>query len=149
MDVATARSIAHYSHAGQRDRHGVPLTEHVERVAQAVRPEARAIAFLHDVLERTNTTVEGLRAQGLTPVEHDALALLTRDPEESYELYVLRITHASGAAGRLAREVKLADLDQHLEAPFVLGAPPYAWARRRLVPPARRLVPPIDAIRSS
>ena len=43
MDAAVARSIAQYSHAGGVDRFGEPIIEHVERVAAAVRPEARAV----------------------------------------------------------------------------------------------------------
>jgi len=133
MDIATARGIAHYSHAGQRTRFGNPLTEHVERVATAVPRHARSVAYLQDVLENSPTTITELLDQGLTPLEQAALALLTCEPSESYELHVLRIAHAPGAAGSLARAVKLADLEDHLsEAPAVPGAPPYAWARRHI-----------------
>ena len=48
---------------------------------------------------------------------------------ESYELYILRIAYARGDAGRLARVVKLADLDDHIAQPWVAGDPPYPWAR--------------------
>ena len=132
MDPEVARSIAHYSHLDDRDRLGKPVIEHVERVAAAVSPDARSVAFLHDVLERTTTGVGELCRQGLTPVERAALELLTRGPGESYELYSLRIAWAGGEAGALARAVKLADLDDHIghEAPD--GAPPYGWARRHI-----------------
>jgi hypothetical protein len=133
MDPATARGIAHYSHSGQRTRFGNPLTEHVERVASAVPQHARAVAYLHDVLESSPTAIAELVEHGLTPLELAALTLLTREPSDSYELYVLRIAHAEGAAGSLARAVKLADLDDHLdEARAVPGGPPYAWARRHI-----------------
>jgi Phospholipase_D-nuclease N-terminal len=49
-----------------------------------------------------------------------------------YELYILRVAYAPGAAGRLARVVKLADLDDHLARPWHPGDPPYAWARRHV-----------------
>ena len=133
MDPEIARNIAHYSHLDQRDRWGEPIVEHVERVAAAVPEEARAVAFLHDVLERTPTTAEELRAQGLDVVELAALALLTRAPEDEYELYCLRIAWARGESGALARTVKLADLDDHLaQYPQPDDAPPYAWARRHI-----------------
>jgi hypothetical protein len=132
MDAATARNIAHSSHAGQRTGSGVSFDEHVERVAAGVPPEARAIAFLHDVLERTDTGVDDLLRAGLEPVELAALEILTRRPGESYELYVLRIAHARGPEGRLARMVKMADLDDHLRAPRPPGAPHYGWARRHI-----------------
>ena len=134
MDKATARSVAHYSHVGQRDRFDEPVIEHVERVAAAVPRGAEAVAYLHDVVEHTDMDYDDLIQQGLSPVEFAALELLTRSPEESFELYVLRIAHAAGPAGDLARVVKLADLDDHLthdEMPA--GAPPYDWGRRHIV----------------
>ena len=65
-------------------------------------------------------------------MELAALELLTRQAGESFELYILRIAYARGAAGRLARVVKLADLDDHLTRAWVDGDPPYAWARRHI-----------------
>jgi hypothetical protein len=130
MDAATARSIAHAGHTGRRDRFGDPLIEHIERVAAEVPDDARATAFLHDVLEHSDTTMAELLAGGLTPLEAAALDLLTRAPGESYEAHTLRVAHAAGPAGRLARLVKLADLADHLahrEMPH--DAPPYGWAR--------------------
>lgn len=110
-----------------------PLTDHVERVASAVPQHARSVAYLHDVLEHSATPITELVDQGLTPLELAALTLLTRAPSEPYELHVLRIAHAQGAAGSLARAVKLADLEDHLgEARAVPGTPPYAWARRHI-----------------
>jgi hypothetical protein len=133
MDAETARSIAHQSHYGQCTRFGNLMTEHVERVAGAVPPDARSVAFLHDVLEHSSTRVGELVDQGLTRLEFAALTLLTREPSESYELHILRIEHAGGAAGSLARAVKLADLEDHLgEARAAAGTPPYGWARRRI-----------------
>src|SRR5689334_8381540 len=132
MDQFVARSIAHYSHTDQRDRHGEPIVEHVARVAAAVPAEAQALAWLHDVLERSTTTPEELCAQGLTPDELAALELLTRQPDEPYEAHALRIAYARGAGGRLARLVKLADLDDHIAHPWNVGDPPYSWARRHV-----------------
>jgi hypothetical protein len=133
MDPAIARGIAYATHVGQRTRTGDLLIDHVARVAAAVPAEARALAFLHDVIERSDTPVSKLVMQGLTPVERAALELLTRQPSEPYEDHVTRILHAGGAAGRLARAVKRADLDDHLRANGAPpGAPPYAWARRHI-----------------
>lgn len=135
MDPATARAIAHAAHGQERNRSGHLVTEHLERVAATVPEEARGLAFLHDIVERTDVSYERLRAEGLTQAEAEALELLTKMVGESYELYALRIAHAPGAAGRLARMVKLADLDDHLgceAAGRELSAPPYAWARRHI-----------------
>ena len=132
MDRSVARSVAHYSHVRRRDRRGVPIVEHLARVVAAVPAEAQPLAWLHDVLEHSPTTTGELRGQGLTPLELAALDLLTLRDGESYELYILRIAYARGAAGRLARVVKLADLDDHIARPWVTGDPPYAWARRHI-----------------
>jgi hypothetical protein len=138
MDAVVARNIAHYSHVQKRDRRGELVVEHIARVAATVPPEARALAWLHDVLGESPTTVAELCEQGLTPVELAALRLLTRAPGESYELHALRIAFAGRAAGRLARMVKLADLDDHIAQEWVLGAPPYEWARRHIALGAER-----------
>jgi len=139
MDAAVARNVAHYSHVEQHDRHGVPIVEHVARVVAAVPAEAQPLAWLHDVLEHSPTTTAELRGHGLTPVEQAALELLTRQAGESYELHVLRIAYAPGPAGRLARVVKLADLDDHLARAWTPGDPPYAWARRHIAVGSARI----------
>src|SRR5438045_742200 len=133
MDAASARKIAHFSHRQGRDRFGEPRIEHVERVAASVPADARAIAFLHDVLEWTETGLDELVAAGLTESEWRILSLLTREPNESFELHALRLATANGREGDIARVIRLADLDDHLlhhDAP--VGSPPYAWARRRI-----------------
>jgi hypothetical protein len=133
MEAGLARTIARQSHLGARDRFDEPVIEHVERVAAAVGSEARPVAFLHDVVEQTQTELGWLSDRGLTPVERAAIELLTRGSDESYELHVLRIAFAPGPAGRLARAVKMADLDDHLHhADLPAGAPPYRWARRHI-----------------
>jgi hypothetical protein len=133
MDPAQARSIAHCSYGYQRDRFGDLVVEHAARVAAAVPPEAQATAWLHDVFELSAADPAELCGEGLTRAELAALELLTRMPSELYELYVLRIAHAPGEEGRLARAVKRADLEDHLAHQRIpYDAPPYAWARRHI-----------------
>jgi hypothetical protein len=135
MDPSVARTIAEAAHGQGRSGRGHVDTEHLERVAAAVPIEARALSLLHHLIERSEVSYERLRAKGLTAVEAEALELLTKSDGESYELYALRIANAPGAAGRLARAVKLADLDDHIgsEAAASGPAPPsYAWARRHI-----------------
>jgi (p)ppGpp synthase/HD superfamily hydrolase len=140
MDPEVARTIAQRSHAGQRDRFGEPRFDHVERIAAAVPAQAGSVAFLHDVVEHSDLTSADLAAAGLDPAGVEAVELLTRAPRESYEAHTLRIAHAGGAAGRLARTVKLADLTDHLgHAALPEGAPPYAWARREVAAARARL----------
>ena len=133
MDLQTARTVARRLHAGQLTRSGAPLIEHVERVARAVPKDARALAYLHDVLERSARGANVLRASGLTRPEYNVLNVLTRKPGETYVDYVDRIARARGAAGRLARMIKRADLNDHLSHRAAPDAPDYRWARRRIV----------------
>jgi hypothetical protein len=133
MEAVTARSIATYTYLEERDRFGDPVIEHAARVAAAVMPEARAVAWLHDALEVGGADVDALRKAGLSEDEQRALELLTRTGAVGYEDHILCIAYAPGDAGRLARAVKLADLDDHLahdEMPS--RVPPYAWARRHI-----------------
>ena len=133
MDPLVARDVARRLHGRQRTRFGELVVEHLARVEAAVPVRAGALAWLHDVMEGSDVTSFELQVYGLTRVELEALGLLTHVGAETYELYVLRIARAGGAAGRLAREVKLADLDDHLgHAVIPADAPPYAWARRRV-----------------
>src|SRR5947209_17763079 len=133
MDPSVAAAIATHAHLDQTDRFGGSVIDHVARVASAVPPNARSLAWLHDVLERTSTNLEALRSEGLTPLEEAALDVLTRRDGEPYEVYTLRVTFASGQEGRLARIVKHADLDDHIAtAPPSTLTPPYGWARQHL-----------------
>jgi hypothetical protein len=134
VDPRVARRIARRCHQGQCNRFGEPVIEHVERVAAAVPAEARTAALLHDVLELTRIDRGSLRARGLTALELAALELLTRGTGEPYDAYVQRIVAARGSKGRIARMVKLADLDDHLaHGTLPADAPPYAWARRYVI----------------
>ena len=140
MDAVVARNIAQFSHAGQRTSRGMPVIEHVERVAASVFEDARALAYLHEVLDHTETGGDELLAHGLTTAESAALSLLAHVSGESFELHTLRIVHARGPEGRLAREVMLADLEDHLrEDGYRVGDPPYAWARQHLLAARGRL----------
>lgn len=133
MEPAIARTIARRHHKGQRNRFGDRVIDHLERVAAAVPPNARAAALLHDLFELCPPAGRRLRGKGLTCTELEALELLTHAPGESYEAYVRRIADTPGPAGRLARTVKLADLEDHLaHASIPSDAPPYAWAHKQL-----------------
>jgi hypothetical protein len=134
VEPEIARTIASRHHAGQRNRFGDRVIDHVERVAAAVPADARATALLHDLFELCPTAGQRLSGQGLTRTELEALELLTHGAGEPYEAYVRRIADAPGPAGRLARIVKLADLEDHLAHPSIPSkAPPYTWARTRLL----------------
>ena len=62
-----AIAIATKAHAGQIDKAGEPYILHALRVMLAVEtPEERTAAVLHDVVEDTDWTIEGLREEGFS-----------------------------------------------------------------------------------
>lgn len=101
-----AKEIAVKAHAGQVDKAGKPYIEHPAHVAAAVEGEkAKAVAWLHDVVEDTDLTFEDLSAAGVDDEAIEALRLLTHEEDVPYMDYVAKIK-----TSELARTVKLADL---------------------------------------
>ena len=80
METAHARAIAQRLHLGDREDDGTPVIRHVQRVATTVPEEARAVAWLHQVLEWTAVTEQELLIEGLTSDELRALRLLDGRP---------------------------------------------------------------------
>ena len=66
-----AQRFAERVHAGEPDRYGVPLLDHVRRVAAAVPPDARTVAWLHEVLECTTVAADELAGIGVSADELD------------------------------------------------------------------------------
>ena len=94
---------------------------HVHGVAAAVAnrsAEAMIVAFLHDILEDSDLTEEGLRAHGFPWYIVDAVVLLTRPDDLTYADYIGRLIERDGASAaypyQLARAVKVADLQFNL-----------------------------------
>ena len=104
-----ARSIAEAAHAGQVDRAGAPYILHPQRVASLVDGDAaKAVAWLHDVVEDTALTFGDLDSMGVSPEVLAPLRLLTREPGVPYPEYIGRIK-----ADPVAKAVKLADLSHN------------------------------------
>jgi hypothetical protein len=140
MDPAAARALALAAHAGHLTGHGDPLIAHLERVAERVPPDAATTAWLHELGDRGVASVHDLLSAGISDVELAALELLTQADAEDHRLYIQRIARAPGAAGRLARTVKLAELADHLDR--VAQPSPahalYAWAYEQVARGQRR-----------
>lgn len=127
-----ARELAERAHRGQVEPSGRMFLDHVRRVASAVPPFARAVAWLHDALEWSGCGEPDLVAAGLSPDELAAVRLLTRDTgdacDRSFLEHVLVIARAAGRAGHIARTVKRADMEdraRHPRDPGANWAPPY------------------------
>lgn len=112
MHLIAAEQIARKAHEGQiEEATGEPYTTHLERVVALVEgDEAKAVAWLHDVLEDTPMTVFDLQEAGVPGPVLEAVLLLTRGTE-TYAEYIetLRVTK-----NRMAIAVKVADLQDHL-----------------------------------
>lgn len=106
-----AIAIAAEAHAGATDKAAQPYILHLLRVMLAVSTtEERIAAVLHDVVEDTGWTLEGLRDEGFSTAVVQALDALTRRENEDYFEFVRR-------AGRhpIGRRVKLAGLADNMD----------------------------------
>jgi hypothetical protein len=135
MDADRAQALAEGLHRGQRDAGGAPVIDHVRRVAAAVSPDARVVAWLHEVLERTSISEQALLEAGVSSGELRALRLLARDrvsrSNATYLGHVDLIARARGEGASLARAVKQADpQDRVLNCRTRAGgwSPPYELA---------------------
>ena len=133
MDATSARTLAESLHRDDFEDDGTPVICHVQRVAMTVPAEARAVAWLHDALESGHVSEHDLLKAGSTPDELRALRLLNRTGDgrgdDAYFAHLELIARASGRSGRLARMVKIADLEDRCLYPRVRAsgwAPPYA-----------------------
>ncbi|HET6547394.1 MAG TPA: hypothetical protein VFG79_02980 [Solirubrobacter sp.] len=139
MEAERARVIAERLHRHDREEDGTPLLGHVRRVAAAVDDDERAAAWLHEALEWTEVSEHELLAQGLTGDQLRALRLLSRNVDSRIDEYYLAhlelIARADGRSGRLARRVKIADLEDRIAHPYRRRdgwSPPYAAGLWRL-----------------
>ena len=103
--------IARDAHKGQVDKAGRSYLHHPAFVAKNVDTDVeKAVAWLHDVVEDTEWTLERLTANGFPVQVVEAVGLLTHDANVSYGDYIARIKE-----NPLARKVKMADLMHNLD----------------------------------
>ena len=104
--VDLALSIARKAHEGQLDKAEVDYIEHPIYVASQVdTEEEKAVALLHDVIEDSLVSAEGLLQAGLPETVVTAVQVLTKKKEQDYQTYLETVKK-----NPLARVVKLADL---------------------------------------
>jgi hypothetical protein len=138
--VDAARRVAERAHQGQVDKAGAPYIGHPARVAARLSDDmARAVAWLHDVVEDTDVTLDELSALGFPPEVVCAVDAMThRDGEERTTYYrrvagdplALRVKHADIADN--SDPGRLASLDAATRERL---AAKYATARRLLGAP--------------
>ena len=104
--------IATNAHRGQTGKDGRAYIEHCERVAMRVEPALRPIAYLHDVIEKSEGwTLERLRLDAFPEEVIGAVDALTRRSGEEDDAFVRR-----AAANPLALPVKKADMEDNLQS---------------------------------
>jgi len=107
-----AIEIANKAHEGATDKYGSPYLNHVNRVMNMGQTEnEKIVGILHDVIEDTNWTFEGLEKEGFSKEVIDALKCVTKTTE--YEDYAEFITRVK--INPLAVKVKLNDLRDNLD----------------------------------
>jgi len=98
--------IAEKAHKGQVDKAGKDYIEHPLFVASLVNSEEeKATALLHDVIEDSSYTFDDLLNAGIPTDVVEAVSLLTKPRDVSYQVYLDGIKK-----NHIARIVKLADL---------------------------------------
>ena len=101
-----AYKIAEKAHLGQVDKAGEDYIKHPEKVASFVKTdEEKAVAYLHDVIEDTELTLEDLYEYDFSKEILEAVDVITKKRGEDYQSYLNSVKK-----NKLARAVKLADL---------------------------------------
>ena len=101
-----AYKIAKKAHLGQVDKAGEDDIKHPEKVASFVKTdEEKAVAYLHDVIEDTELTLEDLHEYEFSKEVIEAVDIITKKKGEDYRSYLNSVKK-----NKLARAVKLADL---------------------------------------
>lgn len=104
--LAHALKLAYEAHEGQVDKAGASYINHCLRVAKAMTTtEEKIVALLHDIVEDTEITFEYLEHEGFSEEVVTAVKAITRELEETYNDYLLRVVK-----NELAYKVKLADM---------------------------------------
>lgn len=92
--VADARALAQAAHAGQLDKQGRDyFTAHLTPIAAALRPQgehAEMAGWLHDIVEDTEWTLDGLRAEGVPESVVRAVDSVSRREGEKYAVLITR-----------------------------------------------------------
>ena len=106
-----AYEVAKRAHLGQVDKAGEDYIKHPQKVASFVKSdEEKAVAYLHDVIEDTELTLEDLHEYEFSKEVIEAVDIITKKRGEDYQSYLNSVKK-----NKLARAVKLADLRHNLD----------------------------------
>lgn len=146
--VNLAYHLAVVAHDGQyRKGSGEPYMNHVDRVANGVYGwKAICVAYLHDVVEDTNVSLEAIYQ--LFPEEIvDAVIILTRNPDDPLQAtYMDYIALVASSGNDLAIKVKLSDLDDNMRDTEKLSPEHREFAIRRYTRAKSLILDVLDAV---
>ena len=109
--LGRAARIAAVAHEHQVDKVGEAYILHPLRLmSRAQTDDERIVAFLHDVVEDSDWTLEALVAEGFPPHIVDAIGCLTSCKGESYDDFISRVL-----ASPLAARIKLLDIEDNMD----------------------------------
>ena len=101
-----AKELAKKYHKGQKDLAGTNYFLHVQAVGEMGKTqEEKIVGYLHDIVEDTSMTTNGLLGLGFTPEIVRAIDAITRREDESWNAYIRRV-----GENPLATKVKINDL---------------------------------------
>ena len=108
---AKAVEIAEEKHKNQVDKAGKPYIGHLRAVADGVDGYLlKTVAMLHDIIEDTDMTIDGLFKLGFNREVIMAVNLLTKEKGVSLDEYLKAIK-----SNELARKVKISDLKHNMQ----------------------------------
>lgn len=107
--IELAKKIATEAHKNQTRRNGDLYITHPARIVDRVEDRLKPIAWLHDVVEDTEITIDDLISQGFPAYITDAVDLLTHKNEEPNYSYWGKILKNKDAVN-----VKLEDINDNL-----------------------------------
>jgi (p)ppGpp synthase/HD superfamily hydrolase len=103
--------IAVRAHQGQKDRYGKPFILHPLRMMMRMDTEMeKIVAVLHDVVEKSDQTLNDLRREGFPEEIVDAVDCLTKRPGDDYATHIRR-----ARMNLLSQKVKIADLEDNMD----------------------------------
>ena len=111
-----ALRIATQAHLGQVDKLGNDYIGHPIRIAETFpdNSDLQSISYLHDVLEDSGETEEGLKALFPSHIV-DAVVAITKKQGQSYDDYLGQVK-----ANEMALAVKLADIEDNVNRLYKL-----------------------------
>lgn len=116
-NLERAIALAALAHEGQTDKTGAPYILHPLRIMMRLDNEdAKMVAVLHDVVEDTDWTLDGLSTEGFSDDVLIALDCVTKREGEDYMDFVSR-----AALHPIARQVKLLDLEDNMNILRIAG----------------------------